>query len=528
MSVGKIKTRVEQRVLNEGSTLVHGITIGQVVDTSDPQQMGRIRVMCPVLGDTPDTPVTSLPWAMYCSPFGGTLNCSTRGPNPEKSFTEGPVSYGMWAIPKVGSYAFVMCLDGVSEYRIWIGCLHGQFLTHTLPMGRFFSEGTVGPFSSAEKTIEPIATNLEEAFGDIKEKYEGRTRGAEQQVSAVNEKQLKKTISGVADEFSPQRRGYQHNRIRPDIKFQSTGGNFDSQMYCFTTPGLHTLIMDDSDTNGKIRLRSTSGNQIILDDTNERIYVSTSDGKNWIEMDRNGNVDIYSERRISVHAEKDINFKAGSSFRVEAPNVHFNASSDFRVHSNDIHFRTDNDFNVRASNNINMCGLNETKIEANSGTLHLTSPDTRLSGTVINIDSSTTIQFGVAGLTTLEFQTVPSYPLPSAVVPALLIKSDLLPVIYDGTNAAGVDRLGVASGTPYSIISAETADFACDDTFKFAYAPNKVPQHEPYGRIMVDKSYSDVDAAPNYSTALELTYNDSRVGKYEFGEIIDRNLNWRR
>ena len=109
-------------------------------------------------GDRPDAPVTSLPWAMYCSPFAGTLSCGTRGPNPEKSVTEGTVSYGTWMIPKVGAQAFVMCLDGNPMYRVWLGCLPGQFLTHTMPMGRFFSEGTEGPFSSTEKTIEPLTT----------------------------------------------------------------------------------------------------------------------------------------------------------------------------------------------------------------------------------------------------------------------------------------------------------------------------------------------------------------------------------
>lgn len=532
MAVGKPKISTEQRILNEGSALKMGITLGQVVDTNDPQQMGRIRVMCEVWGDTPSTPVNSLPWAMYCSPFGGTMTCATRGPDPAKSVTEGPVSYGMWAIPKVGSYAFVMCLDGHPDQRLWIGCLPGPFLTHTLPMGRFFSEGTEGPFSSTEKTVEPIATNLREAFGDITEKYEGRTRGAEQQVAAVNERQLNKTVSKAADEFTPQRRGYQLNRIRPDIQFQATGGNYDSQMYSITTPGLHMLLMDDSDTNGKIRLRSTSGNQIILDDTNERIYVSTSDGKNWVEMDKNGNVDIYSERRISVYAEKDINFKAGNSFRVEAPNIHFNASSDFRVHSNDVYFRTDNDFNVRASNDINLCGLNETKIETSS-TLHLNSADTRISGGIINIDSLTTVQFGLlSGTTTLELQVVSSYGA-RATIPSVVVKSDLLPVVYDNANAVGTTPTGTTDSTQQTppapvITSIVSADSACSETFKFAYAPNKVPQHEPYGRVMVNSNFSDVDTAPNSSTTLELTYSDSKVGKYELGETIIRNSNWRR
>ena len=37
------------------------ITIGVVVDTNDPQQMGRVRVVCPMWGDNYHSPVEDLP-----------------------------------------------------------------------------------------------------------------------------------------------------------------------------------------------------------------------------------------------------------------------------------------------------------------------------------------------------------------------------------------------------------------------------------------------------------------------------------
>ena len=45
-----------------------GMTLGVVVDTDDPLQMGRLRVFCPALNDNPKK-LQHLPWAIYISPF---------------------------------------------------------------------------------------------------------------------------------------------------------------------------------------------------------------------------------------------------------------------------------------------------------------------------------------------------------------------------------------------------------------------------------------------------------------------------
>jgi hypothetical protein len=99
--------------MQQNNTTFNGITIGFVVDTNDPQQMGRVRAVCPALNDPSieeSFNVQDIPWASYCSEFGGIMGNIKRG--PEENQSEGPVSYGMWNIPKTGSQVVVMCLDG--------------------------------------------------------------------------------------------------------------------------------------------------------------------------------------------------------------------------------------------------------------------------------------------------------------------------------------------------------------------------------------------------------------------------------
>ena len=308
-----------------------GITLGTVVDTNDPQQMGRLRVVCPGWNDSMDSPLSTIPWASYASPLGGITPHTSMGPDKSVK-TDSVTAYGMWAIPKIGAQVLVMCVDGNPNFRVWIGCLYTQSTPHTMPHGRFSYQDSsnlsetgkpAGPFSTQEEPILPLYNNLQKAFGTERNtNYEWRTRGADFSVAAVDKAAIDATVSSLADDKDVEvdgftvRTGYGLSRIQPDKTYEVTGKNYDSLVYGLTTPGFHAFSMDDREENCRIRIRTTSGHQIILDDTNERIYISTAEGNNWIEMDQAGNIDIHSERRISVHSAKDINFTTNESFRV--------------------------------------------------------------------------------------------------------------------------------------------------------------------------------------------------------------------
>ena len=134
--------------------------------------------------------------------------------------------------------------------------------------------------------------------------------------------------------------GYHQSRIAGKVVDAITDDVvYDPQTYSWTTPGFHSLSMQDNAENCRIRFRTTHGHQIIMDDTNERIYISTAGGKAWIEMDEAGNIDMYAERNISMHAGKDINFAADGVFRVQAAEgIHMSTEAEMRIHTKtDLH-----------------------------------------------------------------------------------------------------------------------------------------------------------------------------------------------
>lgn len=307
-----------------------GISLGVVVDTSDPQQMGRVRVRVEAYGDTQFIDDGNLPWAVMCTPFAGMIHQTSfsRGPY-ESDHVDGPLAYGMFNVPKVGAIALVSCLDGDPMTRVVVGYTHVEQTVHTMPHGRYIlseqSDQPAGPVSSKETNVQPLHNNFTKAFGG-RNNFEWKTRGADRSVGGLTQSFKSNNPDGTFASDLPddvnvsvtesdgnkytRTAGYQKSRLTPD--------KLDSQVYCWVTPGFHAISMDDSKDNCRMRFRTTTGHQIILDDSNERIYISTNEGANWVEMDSDGSIDIFSDTKVSIHAVGDINLRSNSSIRLDA------------------------------------------------------------------------------------------------------------------------------------------------------------------------------------------------------------------
>lgn len=98
---------------------------------------------------------------------------------------------------------------------------------------------------------------------------------------------------------------------------------------CSYRTGGHQFVMDDGTVNcldQGIRIRTTNGNQLLLDDTNGQIYFINSTGNAWVELSPSGFIDIFGNMDFSVrthgninlHADKNIIFNAGQKIQMHA------------------------------------------------------------------------------------------------------------------------------------------------------------------------------------------------------------------
>jgi hypothetical protein len=514
-------------------------TIGRVIDTNDPQQMGRIRVQCSAWGDTYSKKVGDIPFAFPVSPLAGVTTTGTRG--AEDSEVEGPVAYGMWNIPKIGSYVMVGCVDGHRGKRFYIGGIHPQYMTHTMPHGRFLwsteEKGKPdGPVDTYEQPIEPLYSNLQNHFtkvgnnhapgtpDDPRANMEWRTRGVDRQVAGINNIQTESKYDGpgnfIADtepgnasftsitqedgtRLEVDGPGYAKSQITPDDNYETTTTSYDSHVYSWTTPGFHSYSMDDRKDNCRIRLRTTSGHQILMDDTNERIYINTAGGETWIEIDQVGNIDIYASKNVSTHAGGDINFYADKTIRMQArEGIHMRTDGEFRAHSI-------KDFNIRTEAKFRTHSKNETRIESDAD-MHV-----RVQGSTF-IGSTGPLHAGTEG--TMHLSSSGQLNLTS-----------------------GANIVGNASQVHWNSFPAVAATAPENAKEYWAYLTSRVPEHEPWARVFMKKegpegadnngpnNEAQTLTDPNVHTP-EYDYKDTKVGKgsVERGETYYRGQYWKR
>lgn len=492
------------------SIALDSITLGTVISNSDPHQMGRLKINCQGLGDnTDDATGETLPWATMMSSFGGMTNSSVkRGPNEGVS-SKGPIAYGMWNIPSVGSTVVVACIDGDPYYRIWMGSIFDQGAINTLPHGRYFYDDEdgdpEGPLDSYEEPIEPLYSNQEAAFTTKTSNYEWRTRGADYSVAGNPEEFLDYAPSNYPDEVvsTPFE---SDDGLKFDIKNGYAAGRGEGQektdassVFSWTTPGFHSISMDDRAENCRIRVRTTCGTQLLMDDTNERIYISTAQGENWLEMDYNGNIDMFG-RRVSVHSTKDMNFTSEETIRMygktgihlvspEVINMH--ATKDISMVS-DLNFRlktaksifteageatnmkTTKDFTMETDATANIKAKKDVKVEADSNA-------NIKAGKKVNIQSESDTNMKATGK-----------------------------IIQTGSQIE-------VNGTPAG--SADASGKAVEAKPAKAMWTNRIPIHEPFTRTMTKDDFSHEP---------ELEYDDPNVGKMERGDEIERGTLWRR
>jgi len=322
------------------------ITIGVVVGIGDGNQLGRIQVRCASWGDA-KLPDHLVPWARYCSSFAGTTNDIPRGRDADKSV--GTIAYGQWMIPEVGSRVITIILDNDPNQRYWIGAAHDIYYSHTMPHGRFLEDKL--PRTSSEELIQPLARNLATAFNSKFDSPEYATRGMDRQVSGIKQQDIgdEATVSKQSDELDQVIESYDGSTIK---RSQGYSSGIVSALYSQTTPGFHSFSMDDDLDHCRIKLRTTSGHQIIMDDTNERIYISTAQGKTWIEIDEKGTIDIYGSQDISLKADGDLNLSAKKTIRMSGgEGVHIASATELRMHSGtDTHIRADGDIKSHTTN----------------------------------------------------------------------------------------------------------------------------------------------------------------------------------
>lgn len=365
---------IERRqAANEKSTGIgSGPYLAKVVGHLDPSYMGSLEVTLlrrqgNAIGDDNQT------YVVRCAtPFYGSTPFEFMGTNKE-DYNDTQKSYGMWFVPPdIGVTVMVVFIDGNAAEGYWIGCVPGRFMNQMVPgiASSTFVESPDGKYGSSTRL--PVA------------EVNRRANDGSQNMEIDK---IKKAVHPIADRLLEEGlldddvRGSHNSSARRDIPSMvfgiSTPGPLDRRpgakkqiigKRLTKSPGPvpvsrlggSQIIMDDGDdqyqrktsaSEGPVeyadilagetgepdipygecfRLRTRTGHQILLHNSEDLIYISNARGTTWIELTSNGKIDIFAEDSVSIHTKNDFNVRADRDINLEAGrNVNIKATAEY-------------------------------------------------------------------------------------------------------------------------------------------------------------------------------------------------------
>lgn len=306
-----------------------GPWLGVVTNHLDPTFMGGLEVSLvkATMGELDLQNETLIVRQM--TPFYGVTPISAEGTN-SASYNDVQKSYGMWFVPPdLGTTVMCIFIDGDPNQGFWIGCVPETFQNHmvpgiaasqsvaitpeqerkygtrNLPVAEFLKKGrdlSIGKPNSFTKPIHPFADRLL-AQGLLTDTIRGVT-------SSSARREVPSAVFGISTPgpLDPNgKKGY--------IGYEGVATAPVSRL------GGSSFVMDDGDKDGQnelVRIRTRTGHQILLHNSQDLIYIANAKGTAWIEMTSNGKLDIYAQDSVSIHTQADFNFRADRDINLEA------------------------------------------------------------------------------------------------------------------------------------------------------------------------------------------------------------------
>lgn len=304
------------------------IYIGVVKDNNDFQNMGRLSVSIPELVTIGGSIIVS-----YASPFIGSTDPEQIDKENTETFEGTQTSYGFWAVPPtINSQVLIAFVNGEPSRGYWFACISQPFMNHMIP------NIPVGDSYQYDGELVPVAEFNKAST--VPNKHKGKRPFHKLHYETVRKQGLKK------------------DKIRG---FSQNGGvsGIPSKVMGMLTPKGHYWSMEDTDEDEKVRIRTKSGIQLLLDDTNGLVYVINKSGTGWIEINDTGKVMVYGESSIALRTKTDFSVRADRDIIFESGrNTYIHALGDIKVQTNNILNNVKEKFVVSAVDDITLSGNN--------------------------------------------------------------------------------------------------------------------------------------------------------------------------
>ncbi len=334
-----------------------GPYVATVKTVTDPLRMGRLGVNIPALTRTTSPSSNQIIWCQYLSPFYGAKSIAAVSKTDPYSYKTTQHSYGFWAVPPdIDTEVLVIFAKGdrTANTAFWIGCVQKPLVNQQIPAHGAKTDTVLGAGGV------DFSQNKEDLYGtdSLPAGEKNQLDYSSAEILATADKWKLPVNDILSDQMKAQ--GLVQDPVRGTIT-SSARRESPSKVFGISTPGAvradsrplniglenspvktdrnpgHSFVMDDGDVNGEnqlTRIRTASGHQILMHDTEGTVYIANGSGKAFIEMEQDGTISVFSDagmnlrskQDFNIHSDININFHARGSLNFTAEqNVNLNA-----------------------------------------------------------------------------------------------------------------------------------------------------------------------------------------------------------
>jgi hypothetical protein len=342
----------EERVAPSSGKILPGPYLAKIVSHLDPKNMGVLQVQLLREAGNDEDKGGQLHTVKYMSPFAGQTPADFVGEEDDYDNTQ--KSYGMWMVPPdPGTVVVVIFIDGNPRKGYWMGCVPDEKMNFQVPghaATSFHVDGIdervpVAEYNRVSQASTTDPTTIPKPASPLQDVLDSQGLLRDDIRGITTSSARRETPSSVFGISTPgpidKRSGAKTGRV---------GKSEDKVAAAFVSRlGGTSFVMDDGDDkfvrktkptdgppdyaaleqdddlpddptmphNELFRIRTRTGHQILLHNSEDLIYITNSRGTAWIELSSDGKIDIYAKDSISIRTENDFNFYADRDFNIE-------------------------------------------------------------------------------------------------------------------------------------------------------------------------------------------------------------------
>jgi len=350
-SIQRTKGRAASYKFDRGGTPADpGPFIGVVKNNVDPARMGRLQVYIEQFSGGNEEDDSLWRTVSYLPPFYGSTFVPAAAPQGPGTFTTNQQSYGFWfSPPDLGIKVICFFIEGDPNQGYYVGVVPDEAINHMIPaIGASREYALAGPQESflsqaSQLPVTEINTGnqaivLDPRFFDAPKPVHSVLAAIMFQQGIITDtvrgpitsNSQRESPSAVFGFSTPGRPIYQGGMTDLDIKRQLETDQIRPQdIAVIGRRGGHSMVLDDGNLEGQdnlIRIRTAKGHQITMSDDGDCFYILHANGQTWVELGKQGTVDVFSTNSVNVrtqgtlnlHADRDINMYAGGTINIKS------------------------------------------------------------------------------------------------------------------------------------------------------------------------------------------------------------------